>query len=80
MGSIAAARSRQWMRPGTIMHQEHPLMVFPRCEPFRRGEDVARFDAVIPVIEEDPDAWRSLRLTLKRAGHKVIGTVRFDGS
>jgi hypothetical protein len=42
--------------------------------------DVARFDAVIPVIEEDPDAWRSLRLTLKKAGHKVIGTVRFDGS
>ena len=32
------------------------------------------------VIDDDPDAWRSPRLTLKKAGHKVIGTVRFDGS
>jgi hypothetical protein len=74
------------MRRGTgrpaydIMHQEYPLKVFPRCKPFSRGEDVARFDGVIPVIEDDPDAWRSLQLTLKKAGHKVIGTVRFDGS
>ena len=62
------------------MHQEYPLKVFPRCKPFSRGEDVARFDGVIPVIEDDPDAWHSLQLTLKKAGHKVIGTVRFDGS
>jgi len=52
MDFIAAARSRQRMRRGTgrpsydIMHQEHPLKVFPRCEPFSRGEDVARFNAV----------------------------------
>ena len=30
------------------------------------------------MIDDDPDAWRSPRLTLKKAGHKVIGTVRFD--
>jgi len=36
--------------------------------------------ARIPVIDDEPDPWRSPRLTPKKAGHKLIGTVRFDGS
>ena len=71
MDFIAAARSRQRDAGPEGQHDIASGDPGVPLQPFSE----------IPVIRiDDPDAWRSPRLTLKKAGHKVIGTVRFDGS